>query len=230
MHQFRQLRFSQRHDSSIRLCGSHHPLAAIHPARRMPVRTFPTSANNRDLRDDKGGGRLDANTRLGMISGYYMMDDYTLVSPYATSSLPGFADQNAGRAQLIELSDTKSFGASSLNEFRASFMRNAIFENEPIPGQGLGPSFSSLGFVEGFNTLGHRRHCPAVRRRAPHRSQRVRFWRQRQHHQQFDNMFQFQDNFSKVIGTHTIKFGGELPLQSGGPDLAGLDQRRQLWL
>ena len=188
----------------------------------MTVRTFTTSANNQTLRDDKGGGRLDANTRLGMISGYYMLDDYKLVSPYATSSLPGFADQNAGRAQLIELSDTKSFGASSLNEFRASFMRNAIFENKPIPGQGLGPSFSSLGFVEGFNTLGIGAIAPQYEGVLPVGLNEFGFGISANTTLQFDNMFQFQDNFSKVFGTHTLKFGANFHYNQTGliwPDL-----------
>jgi len=197
-----------------------HLLQYIPPPNDGPY--FSTSANNQTLRDDKGGGRLDANTRLGMISGYYMLDDYKLVSPYATSSLPGFADQNSGRAQLIELSDTKSFGAASLNEFRASFMRNAIFEDKPIPGQGLGPSFSSQGYVEGFNTLGIGVIAPQYEGVLPIGLNEFGFGISANTTLQFDNMFQFQDNFSKVFGTHTLKLGANFHYNQTGliwPDL-----------
>ncbi len=183
---------------------------------------FSSSAYNETLRDDKGAARIDANTRWGMISGYYMLDDYSLVNPYATSSLPGFADQNSGRAQLITLGDTKSFGATALNEFRASFMRNAIFENKPIAGQGLGPSFSSQGYTEGFNTLGIGVIAPQYEGVLPIGLNEFGFGISANTTLQFDNVFQFQDNFSKVIGTHSLKFGANFHYDQTGliwPDL-----------
>jgi len=197
-----------------------HLLQYIPPPNDGPF--FSSSAYNETLRDDKGGARIDANTRWGMVSGYYMLDDYTLVSPYATSSFPGFADQNAGRAQLVELSDTKSFGASALNEFRASFTRNAIFGDKPIAGQGLGPSFASQGYVQGFNTLGIGVIAPQYQGVLPIGLNEFGFGISSITTLQFDNIFQFQDNFSKVVGTHTIKFGGNFHYDQTGllwPDL-----------
>ena len=43
---------------------------------------FTTSAYDQILRDDKRSFRLDAATRLGMITGYYFVDNYFLNSPY----------------------------------------------------------------------------------------------------------------------------------------------------
>lgn len=169
---------------------------------------FTTSAFNETLRDDKGGVRYDENTRWGMLSAYYMLDDFTVVSPYATSSLPGFSSQNAGRAQLIDLSDTKTFGASTLNDFRISFMRSAILQNAPITGQGLGPTFSSLGFVEGFNTLGLGPVAPQFEGVPPVGLNEFSFGTSSAVTRQVDNLYQVQDNFTKIIGTHTLKFGG----------------------
>ena len=34
------------------------------------------------VRDDKGSLRLDGNSRLGLLSGYYFVDDYRLDNPY----------------------------------------------------------------------------------------------------------------------------------------------------
>ncbi len=177
---------------------------------------FTTSAYNQTLRDDKGGVRYDENTRWGMLSAYYMLDDFTVVSPYATSSLPGFASQNAGRAQLIDLSDTKTFGNSAVNVFRISYMRSAILQNAPISGQGLGPTFSSLGFVEGFNTLGLAPIAPQYEGVPPIGTNEFGFGVSGQVTRQVDNLYQFQDDFSKIIGTHSLMFGGEFHYDQSG--------------
>jgi hypothetical protein len=167
---------------------------------------FTTSAYNETLRDDKGGARYDENTRWGMLSAYYMIDDFTLVNPYASSSLPGFAAQNAGRAQLIDLSDTKTFGASALNEFRMSYMRNVAFQDEPS--QGVGPKLSSLGFVEGCNTLGICPIDPQFEGVPPIGLNEFGFGVAANVTSQIDNLFELQDNFTKIFGTHSLKFGG----------------------
>jgi hypothetical protein len=168
---------------------------------------FTSAAYNETLRDDKGGARYDENTRWGMLSAYYMIDDFTLVNPYASSSLPGFADQNAGRAQLIDLSDTKTFGASALNEFRMSYMRNVAFQDEPT-GQGVGPKLSSLGFVEGCNTLGICPIDPQFEGVPPIGLNEFGFGVAANVTSQVDNLFELQDNFTKIFGTHSLKFGG----------------------
>jgi hypothetical protein len=56
--------------------------------------TFSTSAYNQTLRDDKGGYRVDANTRWGLMSGYYFLDDWSQNNPYPIAqggaNVPGF--------------------------------------------------------------------------------------------------------------------------------------------
>lgn len=177
---------------------------------------FSTSAYNETLRDDKGGARFDENTRWGMLSAYYMLDDFNLVSPYATSSLPGFSSQNAGRAQLVELGDTKTFGSSTLNDFHISYMRNAILQNAPISGQGLGPTFSSLGFVEGFNTLGLGPVASNYEGVPPIGLNEFSFGTSSAVTRQIDNLYQVEDGYSKVIGTHSLKFGGGFHYDQSG--------------
>jgi len=161
---------------------------------------FTTSAYKGTLRDDKGSGRLDANTRLGMISGYYFFDDYVQLNPYGVSSLPGFESSNNGRAQMINLGITKSHGPSSVNELRLNYMRNVPFSNAPAGG--LGVSLASQGFTgifpmapqfQGVQTISFNNYSMGAS------SSFLRL---------YDNTFQVLDNFSKVVGTHTLKIGG----------------------
>lgn len=177
---------------------------------------FTTSTYNETLRDDKGGARYDENTAWGMLSAYYMIDDFTEVNPYAVDNLPGFADEYTGRGQLAVLSDTKTFGASELNDVRISFMRNAILENQPLAGQGLGPTFSSLGFVQGSNTLGLVPVEPQYEGVPPVALNEFSFGLSAVTTRQIDDTYQVQDDFSKIVGTHTLKFGGDAHYDQAG--------------
>ena len=73
---------------------------------------FSTSASNQIVRDDKGAVRIDADTRLGLLSGYYFIDDFDLDDPYPVvqsgASVPGFDAVTTGRAQLYALGLTKA--------------------------------------------------------------------------------------------------------------------------
>jgi hypothetical protein len=95
-------------------------------------------------------------------------------------------------------------------------MRNAIFQNQPIAGQGLGPTLSSLGFVEGFDTLGIGNLAPQYQGVLPIGLNEFSFGVSANTTKQFDNIFQFQDNYSKIIGTHTLKFGGNFHYDQTG--------------
>ena len=86
------------------------------PAPNTATGTFATSAYNQTVRDDKAGIRLDANTRWGLLSAYYFIDDFDLDNPYPVAqsgaSVPGFDAVTTGRAQLLSLGDTKAFKSS----------------------------------------------------------------------------------------------------------------------
>ena len=84
---------------------------------------FPPAPKARRSADDKGSFRIDANSeRWGLLSAYYFFDDYNLNNPYPTgqggASVPGFNALTLGRAQLINLGNTKTFGPSTVNELR----------------------------------------------------------------------------------------------------------------
>jgi len=96
---------------------------------------FATSAYNQTVRDDKAGGRIDANTRWGLLSAYYFFDDFNLDNPYPTAqsgaSVPGFNSLTTGRAQLLALSDTKVINANTVNETHLSYLRGIYFQQVP---------------------------------------------------------------------------------------------------
>jgi hypothetical protein len=158
---------------------------------------FTTSAYPETLRDDKWSGRVDANTRLGMISGYYFWDDYNHLIPNTKGNVPGFSNSTIGRAQQINLSDTKSFGPSTVNEFRLNYVRASADAGEPVGG--LGPTLASQGFT-GIVAQG-----PEGVEPASFNTFSIGINAYYSHH--INNTYQVLDNFSKVVGTHTLKFG-----------------------
>ena len=167
---------------------------------------FVTGAYNNVLRDDKGGIRIDGNSRLGMLSAYYFLDDYRQQCPYCGVSLPGFDVLNVGRSQMVNLSDTKTLSPTALNEFRLHYMRFATFSFEPQGG--LGPSLSSLGFVTGANTLGIVPNAPQYEGVPDITFNSFSLGVYAYPLQQENNTYQVLDNYSKVRGTHSIQFGG----------------------
>jgi hypothetical protein len=168
---------------------------------------FNTNAFDQRLRDDKLGLRVDFNTHYGMLSAYYHGDDATRTDP---SSPPGFSSLSRTRAQVFVISDTKSFGSTSVNEARFSYLRSA--QALAAPSGGLGVTLSSLGFVEGFNQPGGigpinpaLEGVPSINLNSLGFSIGVPADSTRQ----FDNTFQWQDNYTKIIGRHSLKFGGQ---------------------
>jgi len=196
------------------------PLLPYIPQPNVGVNQLVTSAFNNTLNDDKGGVRIDGNSsRFGLLSAYYFIDNFGESDAYPNggATVPGFSGISQGRAQLINLGDNKNFGATSVNEFHLSYTRNAI--NLFSPQGGLGPSLSSLGFtvpncpantappgcpfnggvgpidpaLEGVPNISFNNYSIGVP------SDTVR---------QYENTYQVQDVFTKVFGTHSLKFGG----------------------
>ncbi len=92
------------------------------PQPNVGANEFSTGSVGETTRDDKGSFRFDANTdRYGIFSAYYFFDDFTVNNPYPSgqggATVPGFNALNLGRGQLINFTHTKTFGASSVNEF-----------------------------------------------------------------------------------------------------------------
>jgi hypothetical protein len=197
------------------------PASAISPPAKALVKYIPppnssevgepfyeTGAYNNVLRDDKGGARVDGNSRAGMLSAYYFIDDYNQQCPYCFVSLPGFNVLNVGRAQMVNLSDIKTQSATAVNELRLHYMRFATFSGEPEGG--VGPSLSSLGFVTGANTPGIVPIAPQYEGVPNISFNNFSFGVNAYPLAQYNNTYQLLDNYSKVVGTHSIKFGGNV--------------------
>jgi hypothetical protein len=179
-----------------------------------------TSAFSTVLNDDKGGIRIDGNTRYGLLSAYYFIDDYNRDDPYPNggATVPGYDALSHGRAQLVNLGASKNFGTNSVNEFHLNYVRNVANLFQPKGGTGV--SLQSLGFtvpncpanqpttgcsfnggvgpiapsLEGVPNISFNNFAVGVP------SDTVG---------QYNNTYQVQDFYSRVMGTHTLKFGGE---------------------
>ncbi|MGC1186160.1 MAG: carboxypeptidase regulatory-like domain-containing protein [Candidatus Acidiferrales bacterium] len=173
--------------------------------------TFSTSAFNENLRDDKGAYRLDANTRWGLLSAYYSLDGWSQNNPYPVAqggaNVPGFNALYTGRSQLIDLGDTKTLSATAVNEFHFSYMRDANDLGKPVGGVGV--SLASQGFVVGQGTSGIVPLSPSTEGVESMGFNSFTIGSNTNELRQANNTFQWLDNVSKVLGTHTIKFGAE---------------------
>ena len=196
-------------------------LPAQHLLQYIPVpndgpSTFSTGAEGETVRDDKGSLRVDANSeRFGLLSAYYFFDDYSLNNPYPTgqggADVPGFNALTLGRAQLVNLGDTKTFGPSTVNELRLSYMRDS--NNVGQPAGGVGPSLASQGFVTGVGTAGIVPLAPSIEGVENTIFNSFVMGTPITNLKQANNTYAANDNISKVWGSHTVKAGLEFSFE-----------------
>ena len=188
--------------------------------------TYTSNSQKNTVTDNKIGERVDfANRKTGNWSFYYHFDDSTVLSalPSGGASVPGFPAQTPTRAQEFVISNTKTLGPTAVNEARATFFRTSTHLANPKGGQA---SLSSLGFVTGAGSLGI---VPDAYPGFPEYVPQVYF-------NNFsigapslitfqpDNTYTVSDGLSKVVGKHTLKFGGEFRyLQVNERNLASQD-------
>ncbi len=181
------------------------------PSPNQAGNTLSTSAYNETLRDDKGAIRIDANTRWGSVAAYYFLDDYALNNPYPTgqggANVPGFNAMTLGRAQLLSLGITKAIGANAVNELHFSYMRDANNAGHPLGG--VGPTLASQGFVDPTGNPGIIPLAPGIEGIENVSFNDFTFGEDITGLIQVNNTFQWRDNYSRVMGKHTIKVGGE---------------------
>ncbi len=162
-------------------------------------------------------------TRNQHLTGYYYFTQHYLAKPFAKfqaggASLPNFGDSTDERIQQLNIAHTWTIGSTSVNEARFTFFREgqgtflhpqhtslvqnscatvastACFSDPNNPDLGIHPNLGashegvpyiniSGGFSIGNNFEGE---LP-----------------------QKGNTFQVSDSFSKVIGNHSLKFGGD---------------------
>ena len=168
---------------------------------------FSTSAQKQTTNDDKFGIRIDLNNQhTGNLLFYYHYDTASLLNPYPAANVPGFPALTPSLAQQFNLSDTKTFNPTTVNELVFNYTRIAAVYREPKGGLG---DITSFGFMEGglgiipvypplegmpwlnLSLLGITIGIPDGTTG------------------QYNNTFQITDHLSKIAGKHTAKFGGE---------------------
>ncbi len=202
---------------AVSMLNPMNPSLSLIPQPNAPNNYFETGKYPQTLRDDKGGIRIDQNTRFGTLFFYYFADDYLLNSPVPNggANVPAskfaYNANTAGRAQMVNLGDTKNFGAYAVNEFRLSYVRNTLALTEPQGGVGSNYSLANLGFVTPWGpvTGGISAISPALEGVPYMTFNNFDIGVPQVSTRQFNNSLQFLDNFSRVIGTHSLRFGGQ---------------------
>ena len=182
---------------------------------------YLNSSNSINIEDNKFSGRLDGNSSLGLLTAYYYFDRYNRIDPYWPGNAPlypGFSIDGKGQTHDITLGDSKTFGASSVNDFRLGFFRLDTKFNQPQGGTGT--SLSSLGFASGAGG------APGIYPVAPSLVgiPEIDFndfviGVPSRPNGLIENIYQVMDNFSRVMGTHTFKFGGSFHFDQLEEDL-----------
>ncbi len=172
---------------------------------------FSTSASNETLTDDKGSGRIDVPTRFGAVFGYYFFDRFHTLNPYSQVNVPGFAATNQGKTQMINLGLTTTFNSSSVNDLRLAYLRDVNQTGQPTAGQGLGVTLASQGFVTPWGPDGGISPTNASYEGVANlQFNNFQLGVPPDALRQYNNTFQIIDNFTKILGTHTLQFGTNL--------------------
>jgi hypothetical protein len=186
------------------------------PSPNRDANTLSTGAFEQTVRDDKGSFRVDGNTRwLGLLTGYYFLDDYTLDNPYpgqqGGASVPGFDAQTIGRAQLWSFGSAKTLGQNTVNDFHASLTHN--HNNVGVPHGGAGVSLASQGFVTGAGTPGIVVLAPQFEGVENMVFNTFTMGVTITGVNQTGDTLHVSDSISRVLGSHTVKFGGQYQFQ-----------------
>ncbi len=170
---------------------------------------YQASSYNQHLTDNKFGLRLDTNTHYGTLFGYYFFDQFSVTTPYAQgTSFPGFDSSVQGRAQMINLGLTTTINNSTVNDVRLVYLRDRYFGGIPIGGTGV--PLSSLGFNTPWNSTGGIGPINPTLEGVPSFAfNNYEFGLPQDALRQFNNTYQVIDNFTKIVGTHTLQFGGD---------------------
>jgi hypothetical protein len=183
------------------------PVGNIDPVNGL----FADATQKNRVQDDKAGQRVDFNNqKTGNWSWYYHYDASSVLDPYSSqaSSVPGFGSITPTRAQMFEMSNNKTLGPTSVNQFRVSFFRTATITNKPTQSFA---KLSDLGFATGSGTLGINPSGPAgfPQTVPPEYFTNFSMGVNTLTTFQPNNTWHVSDSYSKAIGVHTLKFGGE---------------------
>jgi hypothetical protein len=172
---------------------------------------YCNNSKKNKVTDNKYAQRVDfINQKTGNWSWYY---HYDAASTF--NALPGFANvagfpsTTPSRAQEFVMSNTKNLGPTSVNEWRISVFRTHIYKDNPA---GSFADLTALGF-NNKNGLGIIPAPPAsYKSYVPQTSLSqlgLNIGVPTLNTNQPNTTYTASDGFSKVVGRHTMKFGGE---------------------
>jgi len=177
--------------------------------------TLSTGAFPQTVRDDKGSFRVDGNTRIGLLTGYYFLDDYRLSNPYpgqqGGANVPGFDALTLGRAQLWSFEAAKTVSQNTVNDFHVSLTHN--HNDVGRPNGGLGVTLASQGFVTGPGTPGIVVLAPQFEGVENLVFNTFTMGVTITGVNQTGDTLHVADSVSKVWGAHNVKFGGQFQFQ-----------------
>src|SRR3984893_2521427 len=175
------------------------------------VPTFTTNAGAIDLSDNKFSGRGDANTSFGLLTAYFYWDRYNRIDPFWPGNAPvypGFNVDGHGQTYSVDLGATKTLSSASVNEFRFGYFRLDTLFNQPQGGKGV--TLSSLGFASGAaGAPGIVPLVPALEGVSEIDFNDFVIGVPSRPNGLIDNIYQIVDNYSRIVGTNTLKFGGQ---------------------
>ena len=187
------------------------PTAAFNPIAASLVKQYVPAANSGTYgylfnetdrtTTDQYLGRLDysLNPRNQFtFVGIYQSSATTETLPFTGATLPGFGDQNQSHIQQYTFDYVRQLSSSAVNDFAVHWTRFNFAAVEPqatvspnslgfniTPQNAAAASVPTLG-IANFFTLGFSTNGPQPR---------------------IDQVYQLDDNFSKTVGHHQLKFG-----------------------
>ena len=165
------------------------------------------TANKGDTTEHHGMIRVDHNfSNTHSLFGRYIIDDSSSVVPYFGTPpgtyVPGFPTLHQARNQYFSVQDRRNIGKEILNELRFGINRttasSSIVDTHPGLSISLVPGrpFGTID-IAGMSLLGNSAVVPLG---------------------DFSTVYQVQDQLSRTVGRHTLKFGAEYRrIQSNGP-------------
>jgi hypothetical protein len=165
------------------------------------------TANKATTNEHNGVVRVDHNfSNSHSLFGRYMLDDSSSVVPYVGTPpgtyVPGFPALHQARNQYFTVQDRRNLGREMVNELRFGINRTtastSIVDTHPGLSISLAPdrSFGTLN-IAGMSLVGNSAVIPLG---------------------DFSTVYQVQDQLSRTVGRHTLKFGAEFRrIQSNGP-------------
>src|SRR5579872_5158809 len=215
-------------DSSGNIVPAHNISAYIDHVTALTMKFIPQanlpggfqyadSSHVGNLIDTNMSERIDFNNRMiGDWGFYYHYDDATAINPIyqqafqGRTNAPGFPNTEPSRNQLFTVSNTKTFGNNFVNTARLQLFRTAVHTAQPSSSSTI-TSYSQYGFntdptaggLINTGTPGYPSSLPMLLFNT------FAVGNNWYNVYQPDTTYGIGDTFSKIVGSHSISFGGD---------------------